>query len=87
MARKLTTYEAEDGNGYAEVYFDFREELPFIKYYTSDGKLFFTEEFPDKAIGYVYDAAENWACGIKKIFPETINSEMNEKHDEYSSST
>jgi len=28
---------------------------------------FFEEEFPNKAIGYVEDAAENWALGIKKL--------------------
>lgn len=70
MARKLTTFESEGGNGYAEVYFDFREDYPFIKYYTSDGKHFFTEEFPNKSLHYVYDAAENWAAGRKKLFPD-----------------
>jgi len=67
MERKLSTYYSDRGDGYAEVYFDFKEEQANIKYYTDDGKLFYTEDFPGKAIGYVEDAAENWALGIKKL--------------------
>ena len=32
--------------------------------------LFFTEDFPQKSINYVEDAAENWALGIKKLGEE-----------------
>jgi hypothetical protein len=67
MDRKLSTYYADDGTGYAEVHFNFKEEVAHIEYYDNNGKRFFNEEFPGKAINYVEDAAENWALGIKKI--------------------
>jgi len=38
-----------------------------IEYYTSEGCMFHVEPFPGKSIFYVEDAAENWACGRKKI--------------------
>lgn len=67
MGRKLSTYESEAGKGYCEVHMDFKEELAYIKYFDSNGKMFYTEEFPNKSIHYVNDAAENWASGIKKL--------------------
>lgn len=67
MGKKISTYFADDGRGHAEVHFDFKEELAYIKYFDDNGKLFFTEEFPDNSIRYVEDAAENWALGIKKL--------------------
>lgn len=67
MGKKISTYFADDGKGKAEVHFDFKEEMAYIKYFDSNDKLFFKEEFPDKAIGYVEDAAENWALGIKQL--------------------
>jgi len=68
MGRKLSTYEAHPpGRGYCEVHFNFKEEYAYIKYFDDKGNLFFTEDFPDKSIHYVNDAAENWAAGIKKL--------------------
>jgi len=64
MSRNISTYWSNDGSK-AEVLFDFKEEMAYIEYYDDNGKLFFTEEFPDKSIRYVEDAAENWAEGIK----------------------
>ena len=46
---------------------DFKEEVAFIKYFDDNDVKFFEEDFPNKAIRYVEDAAENWALGIKKL--------------------
>lgn len=67
MGKKISTYFADDGRGRAEVHFDFKEELAYIKYFDDKDHMFFTEDFPDKSIQYVEDAAENWALGIKKL--------------------
>ncbi len=64
---KISTYHANDGRGRAEVHFDFKSELAYIQYFDDNGRLFFTEEFPNKSLRYVEDAAENWALGIKKL--------------------
>jgi len=65
--RKISTHYSETGKGYAEVWMDFKEEVAFIKYFDDNDNKFFEEDYPDKAIGYVADAAENWANGIKKL--------------------
>ena len=67
MNRKLSVYESNDGLGYVEIWFDFKEECGRLEYYDDNGTMFFTEEFPNKSIHYLNDAAENWASGIKKI--------------------
>ena len=67
MGRKLSTYESEIGKGYCEVHFDFKDEIGYIKYFDNNGTYFFTEEFPNKSIHYINDAAENWCTGIKKL--------------------
>ena len=40
-----------------------KKKLPF----DDNNNKFFEEDFPNKAISYVEDAAENWALGIKKL--------------------
>lgn len=72
MGKYISSYYADDGRGYCELHVDFKEEMFYIKYFDDNGKKFFTEEFPNKSMRYVEDAAENWAAGIKKL--ETINS-------------
>jgi len=67
MGRKLSTYYSDIDNGYCEVHFNYKEELAYIKYFDDNGKMFFTEEFPNKSLTYVENAAENWALGIKKL--------------------
>ena len=67
MGRKLSTYYSEIGKGYCEVHMDFKEEMAYIKYFDNNGKMFFTEDFPEKSIHYVNDEAENWCVGIKKL--------------------
>ena len=67
MGRKLNTYHAESGKGKCEVHFDYKEERAYIKYFDNNNKMFFREDFPDKSLGYVEDAAENWSLGIKKL--------------------
>jgi hypothetical protein len=69
MGKRLSTHESELGKGYAEVHFDFKEELAYIKYFDNHSKQFFIEEFPGKTVRYAEDAAENWALGIKKLEP------------------
>ncbi len=68
MGKKISTYYADlPENGYCEIHADFKEELFYIKYYDDNDKQFFTEDFPNKSMRYVEDAAENWALGIKKL--------------------
>ena len=67
MGRKLSTYWADDGKGYCEVHFDFKEERAYIKYYDDNDKMFYVEHFPNNSVRYVEDAAEHWALGIKKL--------------------
>jgi len=67
MGKKLSTYWADDGRGRCEVHVDFKEEMIYIKYFDDKNHLFYTEEFPNKSLRYVEDAAENWALGIKKL--------------------
>jgi hypothetical protein len=72
MGRKLNTYYSEDNKGKAEVHFDYKNERAYIKYFDSNDKLFYTEDFPNKALVYVENAAENWALGIKKLAKKYI---------------
>ena len=65
MGKKLSTYWSEAVKGYAEVHVDMKNEAFYIKYFDSNNKRFFTEDFPDKSLRYVEDAAENWALGVK----------------------
>jgi len=68
MGRKLSTYYADPPSlGYWEVHFDFKEEYPYVKFFTADGKKFFEEAYRGHSIHYANDAAENWCMGIKKL--------------------
>lgn len=67
MGKKISTYYADDGRGYCEIHVNYKEEMFYIKYFDDNRKLFFTEDFPNKSMRYVEDAAENWALGIKKL--------------------
>jgi hypothetical protein len=67
MSKKISTYNSDFNKGYCEVYVNYKEEMFYIKYFDNNGKHFFTEEFLNKSIRYVEDAAENWALGIKKL--------------------
>lgn len=67
MGKRLTTHLANDGRGYCEIHVDYKEEMFYIKYFDDNSKLFYTEDFPNKSMRYVEDAAENWAMGIKKL--------------------
>lgn len=67
MGKKISTYYSDHGKGYCEIHFDFKQEFAYIKYFDNNDKLFFTEDFPNKSMRYVEDAAENWALGIKKL--------------------
>ena len=65
MQNVISKYYADDGKGYA-VIVHVRDGL-VIEYYDENNKFFFNEEFFDKSLRYVEDAAENWALGIKKL--------------------
>lgn len=67
MARVISEFFAEDGKGKAIVFFSAREELFYVEYFDDVGHKFFTEEFPNKALNFVEDAAENWALGIRNL--------------------
>jgi hypothetical protein len=67
MGRRLSTYYTDDDTGHCEVHFDFKNEMAYIKYFDENGKQFYVEEFPNKSIHYVNDAAENWVNGIKSL--------------------
>ena len=69
MNKHLSTYYADPPNEgqYCEVHFDFKEEYAYLTYHEESGKQFFKEDFPNKSLRYVEDAAENWALGIKKL--------------------
>ena len=67
MGKKISTYYSDYGKGYCEIHANFKEEMFYIKYFDNTNKQFFTEDFPNKSMRYVEDAAENWALGIKKL--------------------
>lgn len=69
MGKKLSTYYAEPigwGRGHCEIHMDFKEETLYIKYFDDVGKMYFTEDFSEKSLRYVENAAEDWALGVKK---------------------
>lgn len=67
MGRKLSTFYSDRDRGYCEVHVDLKNEMFYIKYFDDNNRQFFVEDFPNKSLHYVNDAAENWALGIKKI--------------------
>tara|TARA_B100000131_G_scaffold89255_1_gene86038 strand:+ start:3471 stop:3716 length:246 start_codon:yes stop_codon:yes gene_type:complete len=70
MASKLLqTHVKEESDEICEIHVDYKEEMFYIKYYKNkDATGFFhLEEFPNKSLHYVEDAAINWCNGIKKI--------------------
>lgn len=67
MEKHISTYWPDNEQGRAEVWVNFKEEAFFIKYFDENNKQFFTEDFPNKSMRYVEDAAENWALGIKQL--------------------
>jgi len=64
MSRVLSTYETVD-RGKAVI--SISKEVLNIDYYDDHGRHFFNEEYPNKSMRYVTDAAENWVSGIKKL--------------------
>lgn len=67
MGKKLSTHYSDFGKGKCEIHVDMKQEMFYIKYFDSNDKRFFTEDFTGKTLRYVEDAAENWALGIKKL--------------------
>jgi hypothetical protein len=66
MGRKVLTYTTPN-RGYCEIHLDSKNEMFYIKYFDNEGRKFFVEDFPDKSLSYVEEAAENWCSGIKKL--------------------
>lgn len=67
MGKHISTYYSDDDRGYCELHVNYKEEMFYLKYFDDNGKQFFVEDFPNKSMRYVEDAAENWALGIKKL--------------------
>ena len=67
MGKKLSTYYFDNGKGCCEIHLDSKNESLYIKYFDESGRKFFVEDFPNKSMLYVENAAENWALGIKKL--------------------
>lgn len=67
MGKKINTVYSDTGKGWCEIHLDSKNESFYIKYFDEWGRHFFTEDFPDKALTYVQDAAENWSVGIKRL--------------------
>ncbi len=67
MGKKLSTYYHDNGKAWAEIHIDTKDELLYIKYFNESGILLCSEEFPNRSMRYVEDAAENWAMGIKRL--------------------
>lgn len=65
--RVISEWETSDDRGKAVIFYSDSEEMFFIEYFDNKGHRFYTEEFPDKSIYYVEDAAQNWTLGIKKL--------------------
>jgi|TARA_R110000764_G_scaffold91388_3_gene174463 hypothetical protein len=71
MGKKISTYYSDDIEGqFCEVHVDYKEERFYVKYFDEAGNVMQVEHFPDKALRYVENAAENWALGIKKLTGE-----------------
>jgi len=62
---KITTVNANDSNGRAEVYRG--SDKNFIKYFDAQGNLFFTEEVEGN-ITKAESKAEDWALGYNVIY-------------------
>lgn len=68
MGRKVWTYTTlNNANGHCEIHVDAKNEMFYIKYFDNTGRMFFVEDFPDKSLVYVEEAAENWCRGLKKL--------------------
>ena len=67
MDRHISTYYSDKDQGFCNLMLDLKREMYYIEYYDNNKRMFFTEEFPNKSMRYVEDAAENWALGIKQL--------------------
>lgn len=67
FTRKIDEYETYDGRGKAVISIHLKDEMYQIDYYDDHDRHFFCEEFPNKTLRYVEDAAENWVAGIKTL--------------------
>lgn len=65
--RVISDWIDENTGSKAVVKYNDREEMFLIDYYDAKGHKFFSEDFPNKSLQYVEDAAVNWTLGIKKI--------------------
>lgn len=68
MSTVIDTYEVQ-GKGKAVI--SLVGEHFEIDYYDDYGRHYFNEEYVNKSIHYVTDAAENWTLGIKKLEDDT----------------
>ena len=74
----ISEYFRDDG-ATAQVYKVRGKESFFIIYTDQDGQIMNVENFYGKALGYVEDAAENFALGIKKERGNDLDCGMSRK--------
>lgn len=67
MGKKVKTIYSDNDKGWCEIHIDTKDELLYTKYFSEEGRHLSIEEFPNKSMHYVEDAATNWASGIKKL--------------------
>lgn len=65
--RIVSEWETLDNRGKAIVKYSDLDEVFFIEYFDNANRMFFTEEFPNKSLKYVDDAAENWVLGYRQL--------------------
>lgn len=63
---QVSTYQAEAGNGRAEVWA--AKEGHLIQYYDSEGRKFHEEEFKGQTLAQVESIAENWTLGHHTLY-------------------
>ena len=66
MYREISEFFSDDGDLRAVITLDIKSDTFVIDYY-KNGTMIDSEPFPEKALCYVEDAADNWVRGIKKL--------------------
>ena len=66
-SRIVSEWETLDNKGKAVIKYSDTDESFFIEYFDDVGHMFYTEEFPNKSLKYVDDAAENWVLGYREL--------------------
>ena len=65
--RLLSTFSTDDSTGYAEVKYNSSTELIYVKFYDEWGRLYYTEEHPNKTVKQVEESVQDWAAGNREL--------------------